>query len=116
MPRSRPMYICIQVRAAGSTAVAAARMSSMVVVERLETIIGTPARALARAVASSPSGCAIFWSAVGATQSGMAAGPPSTVAAVVRADTSRITRYQIRRRSQAARFSRRVVSAHAPLR
>ena len=48
--------------------------------------------------------------------SGMDASPPKMVALLERAETSRITRYQIRRRSHAARFSCRVVSAHAPLR
>ena len=95
---------------------AAARTSSIDVDERLERIIGTPARADARAVASSPSGWAMHWRAVGATQTGIAASRPITRVREVRCETSRITRYQSLRRSHAARFSRRVVSAQAPLR
>jgi hypothetical protein len=104
------------VRAPGRTDRAAARMSSIVVVDRLETIIGTSAAAAARAVASSPSGWAIRWSAVGAMPTGMALGPSRSVHSVVRADTSRITRCQSRSRPHAAMFSASVDSPHAPLR
>ena len=54
-------------------------MSSIAVVAAMLTIMIVPARAAARAVASSPSAWASRWNAVGATRIGIDDGVPSSV-------------------------------------
>ena len=73
-----------------------------------------PAAAAPRAIASSPSGCAIRWKAVGATSSGIETSVPSTLVAVVTSETSTSIRGRSTQRSNAARFSRIVHSSLAP--
>ena len=92
----------------------AARTSSSAVVERLERHIGSRAALQARAVAHSPSGCAIFCIAVGAATSGAATARPSSVVPAVRADTSTMPRKWISNRFQADSFAASVVSSQAP--
>ena len=65
-----------------------------------------PAAAAPRAVASSPSGCAARWNAVGATSTGSAISVPSAVVAVDVSATSTSIRGRSTQRRNAARFSR----------
>ncbi len=51
-----------------------------------------PAAAAARAIPASPSSCASFWIAVGATSSGIETLVPSTVVAALTVETSTSTR------------------------
>jgi hypothetical protein len=73
-----------------------------------------PAAAAARAVARSPSGWAIPWSATGAISTGIEISVPRTVVAVEQPRTSTSTRGRSFRRSNAATLSRRVTSSPAP--
>jgi len=68
----------------------------------------------ARAVATSPSGCASRWYATGATRIGIDTSCPRTVADVAMPDTSASTRGRSRSRWNAATFSRSVTSSPAP--
>ena len=89
-------------------------MSSIAVVERLLTTIGIPALPQARAVADSPSECAILCRAVGATSKGNDSGISNNVVADDRLETSTITRYQIDISSHAERLRDNVRSSPAP--
>src|SRR5436190_795916 len=73
-----------------------------------------PAAAAARAVAASPSGCAIRWNASGAIRIGSDTSVPSTVVAVEIDETSTSTRGRSLRRLNAARFSSSVTSSPEP--
>jgi hypothetical protein len=77
--------------------------------------IGVAAAEAARAMASSPSGWARRWYAVGAIPTGIAIRRPSRVVERSRVPTSTSTRGRSGSRSNAARFSRRVTSSFAPL-
>ncbi len=76
--------------------------------------MSVPAAAAARAIPGSPSGCAIFRYAIGATSTGMESSSPSTVTAVVTVLTSTRTRGLSRQPSNAATFARTVCSSPAP--
>jgi hypothetical protein len=80
----------------------------------VERVITVSAAAAARAVAGSPSGWHIFWIAVGATSSGIDTSVPSTFVAVETLLTSTSMRGRSFRRLNAATFSARVSSSHAP--
>ncbi len=58
----------------------------------VESVNGTPAAAAARADASSPSGCARPWTAIGAVAAGIAAWTPRSVVAGSTLETSTSTR------------------------
>ena len=73
-----------------------------------------PAAAAPRAVATSPSGSASPWMAVGATMIGERTGEPSTVVAVEGCETSISTRGWRRQRDQAATLSTSSRSSSAP--
>jgi len=73
-----------------------------------------PAAAAARAVASSPSGCAIRCDAIGATMTGRAIGWPRIVVASDTCETSINIRGTSHQRPQAARLPRNVCSSRAP--
>jgi hypothetical protein len=73
-----------------------------------------PASRAARAVASSPSGCATRWNATGATSSGIETFCPSTVVSVLHASTSTSMRGRRTQRRYASTLSRRVCSSPAP--
>jgi hypothetical protein len=83
--RSEVTYICSH----HSAPVAA--MSSKREPALLETTMSEPAPATARAIASSPSGCAARWSVVGATAKGVLTGVPSSEVPVCTWVTSRST-------------------------
>src|SRR5215471_3229942 len=59
----------------------AAAISSIEYEAAVDMIIGTPRSAAARAVASSPSGCTIDWTPIGASSTGAGISVPSTVVA-----------------------------------
>ena len=79
-----------------------------------ERIIGTAARAAARATAASASRCAISSTPTGASTMGAGRRSPNKSIDGSRTDTSRSTRGTIAQRSNAARFARSVSSAPAP--
>jgi hypothetical protein len=79
----------------------------------LTTMI-VPAAATARAVASSPSGWARRWNAVGATNTGIDAREPSSVTPSSRSPPPRSTRGTSRSAPNAVSFSRSVISSSAP--
>ncbi len=54
--------------------------------------MSVPAAAAPRAIATSPSSCAICWKAIGATSAGIDTGVPSTVVSVETFETSTRTR------------------------
>ena len=70
-----------------------------------------PAAAAARAIATSPSGCATRWKATGATSTGSATSCPSTVVAVEASATSTRTRGRRCQRRKAATLSASVSSS-----
>ena len=72
----------------------------------VETTMIVPASPAARAVASSPSGCARRCEAIGATMIGSAIGWPRTVVASETLDTSLSIRGISHQRPQAARLPR----------
>ena len=76
--------------------------------------IAVPTAAAARAIATSPSGCATRWNATGATISGIDSDSPSTVVWVVQPATSTSTRGRSCQRRYASTFQRRVSSSPAP--
>ena len=84
---------------------------------RVDSTNSAPARAAAVAAATSPSGWASRWNAVGATASGVrtrsSSGPPSTTL-VSTADTSRSTRGRNCIRRHAFWLARSVASCPAP--
>ncbi len=80
----------------------------------LETTMTVPARAAARAVASSPSGCACFWYAHGATSTGNAISVPGTDVDGSTGHAPVSIRGRITQSSNARRFSARVHSSPAP--
>ena len=109
-PRSACMYSWNQRVASG----AAAATSSIDRDEAVESVNGIPAVAAPRAVAISPSGWAIPWTAIGAIATGMAAGVPRNVVEGSIRETSTRTRGRSRRRRQAASFSVSVTSSQEP--
>ena len=80
----------------------------------VETVISEPAAAAPRAVASSPSGCAMPWYAQGATPMGERTGEPSSSVASGTAVMPFRTRGRSRQDRQAPGASRSVVSVSAP--
>ena len=84
-----------------------AAISPGVAVATVETHMSVPAAAAPRAVASSPSSCAICWNAIGATRTGIDTGVPSTVVSVVTDETSTRTRGRSRKLENASRFQRK---------
>ena len=80
----------------------------------MESIIGTPAAAAARTVPLSPSGCRSACPAEAAIATGIAAGRPRNVVAADTSLTSTSTRGRSVLRRQAASFSARLSSSHAP--
>ena len=66
--------------------------------------MSVPAPAAPRAMATSPSSCAICWNAIGATSAGMETVEPSTVVSVVTFETSTRTRGRRRNFENASRF------------
>jgi hypothetical protein len=86
----------------------AAPISSIEYEAAVDMIIGTPRSAAARAVASSPSGCRIDWTPMGANSTGAGIGVPSTLVASERFVASRSIRGTSRHRSNAARLARAV--------
>ena len=91
-------------------------MSSKVVPALLESTMTVPASAAARAVASSPSGCAARWSVVGAIASGVRTSVPSRVVPTSTSVTSRSTRGRKRKVSQADSASAAETPSRAPCR
>ena len=89
-------------------------MSAGVAVATVETHMSVARGSCARAIASSPSSCAICWNAMGATSAGIATVVPSTVVSVETDDTSTRTRGRSRKRENASRFQRSVRSSPAP--
>jgi hypothetical protein len=85
-----------------------------VAVATVERHISVLAAAAPRAMATSPSSCAICWNAIGAMRTGMDTGVPSTVVSVVTAETSTSTRGRSRNGEKASRFQRSVRSSPAP--
>ena len=81
----------------------------------VDTTMIVPTVRAARAVASSPSGSARRWKAVGATSTGTGTAVPSTVVEASMVDTSTSTRLWKRHRWKARSFSRTVHSVRAPL-
>jgi hypothetical protein len=73
-----------------------------------------PKAAAARDIATSPSGCACRWYAIGATMIGAARSAPRTVRSVVTVVTSRSSRGRSVQRRYALTFSRSVHSSPAP--
>jgi hypothetical protein len=83
-------------------------MSAIDAVATVERHISVPAAAAPRAIATSPSSCAICWNAIGATSTGIDTGDPRTVVSVVTEETSTSTRGRSRKcenASQCALFS-----------
>ena len=76
--------------------------------------MSVPAAAAPRAIATSPSSCAICWKAIGATSAGIATGVPSTVVSVETLETSTSTRGRSLKCENASRFQRNVRSSPAP--
>ena len=68
------------------------------------TVIGTPSRAAARAVASSPSGWTIVWTPTGASARGAGQSDPNGEIVRSRSATSRSIRGTIRQESKARRL------------
>ncbi len=93
---------------------AAAATSSIEQVAIVESVKGTPAAPAARAVASSASGWASPWAAIGAIASGSAVGVPSIVVDGSTTLTSTRTRGRTVRRRHASSFAARVASSPAP--
>ena len=91
-----------------------AATSSIDRVLRVDSVYGMPARAAARATASSPCGSAMRVNPVGARTSGMGRARPRTVVDGSTDATSRSTRGLNVTRANAARFSARVRSSSAP--
>ena len=89
-------------------------MSAGVAVATVETHMSVPAAAAPRAIATSPSSCAICWKAIGATSAGIDTGVPSTVVSVETVETSTRTRGRRRYCENASRFQRSVRSSPAP--
>ena len=89
-------------------------MSAGVAVATVERHMSVPAAAAPRAIATSPSSCAICWNAIGATSAGIETGVPSTVVSVETDETSTRTRGRSRKRENASRFQRSVRSSPAP--
>jgi len=92
----------------------AAATSAGVDVARVDRHIAVPTVRAARAIPTSPSGCATRWNATGATASGIDSSSPSTVVAVVQPATSTSTRGRSCQRPNAATLSRSVTSSPAP--
>ena len=86
-------------------------MERVATVERLK---GSPARAAARATASSPSGSAMRAKPVGASTSGNGSRRPSRVTPVSTCDTSASTRGAKFQRRKASLLARSVTSSSAP--
>jgi len=86
----------------------AAAISSIEYEAAVDMIIGTPRSAATRAVASSPSGCTIDWTPIGASSTGAGISVPSTVVARERFVASRSMRGTRRHLSNAARLARAV--------
>ena len=82
--------------------------------EKVERHMIVPAAAAARAMPTSPSGCASRWNATGATSTGIDTVVPSTVVAVDGSATSTSTRGRSCQRRKASTFSRSVHSSSAP--
>ncbi len=80
----------------------------------VDSTIGTPSSAAARAVASSPSGWTIDCTPMGASSSGAGIAVPSTVVDQSRTVVSRNIRGTRPYRSNAARFARIVAPEPAP--
>jgi hypothetical protein len=91
----------------------AAATSSMVYDDAVESTIGRPRAAAARAVASSPSGCTIDCTPTGATMTGAGIAVPSTVVPRSRTVASRSMRGTMRQRSNASRLARAVAPTPA---
>lgn len=92
----------------------AAATASIGVVDSVDSTMAVRWALAARAVASSPSGCAMRWKAVGATSTGHSCGTPRMVQARDRRDTSRNTRYRIASAAQAPGARRSSRSSLAP--
>jgi hypothetical protein len=93
----------------------AARISSIGVVDAMLAIMMIPARAAARAVARSPSGCASRWNAVGAMMTGIDAREPSSVRSTAcRLLQGRNTRGTSASEPNASSFAFNVTSSSAP--
>ncbi len=80
----------------------------------VERHITVPAAAAARAIPGSPSGCASFWIAVGATRSGIDTSAPSTVVAAETDATSTSTRGRSFSRCQASTLPESASSSPEP--
>ena len=93
---------------------AAAATSSIVAVASVDKHITVPAAAAPRAIASSPSGCAIRWKAVGATSTGSDTSVPSTVVAASPRRRRRASAASAPSARRPRRFSRIVHSSFAP--
>ena len=104
------MYTCIH-RAASGTAAATSSSGQVASEDRISS---APAAAAPRAVATSPSGCASPWIAVGATPTGVRTGVPSRVVAVETSATPASTRGWSCQWPQAATFPARRRSSSAP--
>ena len=89
-------------------------MSLNVLPELLETTIGTPAAAAARAIATSPSGSAARCSVIGAIPRGRSYVVPSRSVEVSTWRTSRRMRGATRMDCQAATASPTLISSRAP--
>src|SRR5258708_3584315 len=89
-------------------------MSSRRVLVAVDTVYSAPAAAAPRAVASSPSGWATRWSAVGASRIGWGRSSPSRRVRVSRAVTSTSARLRSVRRANAARLPATLRSSSAP--
>ncbi len=98
----------------GAAARAAAAICSTGVVAAMLTTSTTPAPAAARAVASSPSGWASRWNAVGEMTTGSSVSRPNRVVAVVRVPLPRNTLGSSASLAKPARLARNVVSSPAP--
>jgi hypothetical protein len=92
----------------------ASATSSMECDDAVDSTIGTPSSAAARATASSPSGCTIDITPMGASRSGAGIGVPSRVVDQSRPVVSRSIRGTIPYRSNAARLARIVAPPPAP--
>ena len=92
----------------------ASATSSIVCEDAVDSTIGTPSSAAARATASSPSGCMIDITPIGASSSGAGIGVPSTVVDQSRSVVSRSIRGTNPYRSKAARLARIVAPVPAP--
>ncbi len=107
-------YSWNQTAAAGSTDLAAATTAPTATVEAMLDTSTVPAAAVALAVASSPSGCARRWNAVGATTTGIDARAPGRATARSRTGVPRRIRGSSASRPNARSFSPSTTSSAAP--